>query len=118
MDFKTSDNFLIYATFARGFKGAGFNTTLSPTERSGGLIFEPESINSYEIGLKMKVSNRMKINTAAFATVYKDKQEFVVAGQSTQVVNAESAEGVGVESEWTAIWSDHLERIWQLVVKV
>ena len=107
MDFKTSDNFLIYATFARGFKGAGFNTTLSPTERSGGLIFEPESINSYEIGLKMKVSNRMKINTAAFATVYKDKQEFVVAGQSTQVVNAESAEGVGVESEWTAIWSDH-----------
>ena len=107
MDFKTSDNFLIYVNVARGFKGAGFNTTLSPTERSGGLIFEPESINSYEIGLKMKTSNRHKINTAAFATVYKDKQEFVVAGQSTQVVNAESAEGVGVESEWTAIWSDH-----------
>jgi len=107
MDFKTSDNFLIYATVSRGFKGAGFNTTLSPTERSGGLIFEPESINSYEIGLKMKTSNRMKINTAAFATVYKNKQEFVVAGQSTQVVNAESAEGVGVESEWSAIWSDN-----------
>lgn len=107
MDFKTSDNFLIYVNVSRGFKGAGFNTTLSPTERSGGLIFEPESINSYEIGLKMKTDNRHKINTAAFATVYKDKQEFVVAGQSTQVVNAESAEGVGVESEWTAIWSDH-----------
>ena len=107
MDFKTSDNFLIYASLSRGVKGAGFNTTLSPTERSAGLIFEPESINSYEIGLKMKTSNRMRINTAAFATVYKDKQEFVVAGQSTQVVNAESAEGIGVESEWSAIWSDH-----------
>ncbi len=106
MDFKTSDNFLIYANVSRGVKGAGFNTTLSPTERSGGLIFEPESINSYEIGLKMKTDNRMRVNTAAFATVYKNKQEFVVAGQSTQVVNAESAEGVGLESEWTAIWSD------------
>ena len=49
----------------------------------------------------------MRINTAAFATVYKDKQEFVVAGQSTRVVNAESAEGIGFESEWTAIWNDN-----------
>lgn len=107
MDFKTSNNTLVYASVARGFKGAGFNVTLNPAERGGDLVFKPESINSYEIGLKIKVDNRMRVNTAAFATVYKDKQEFVVAGQSTRVVNAESAEGIGLESEWTAQWNDY-----------
>ena len=107
MDFKTSDNTLIYASVARGYKGAGFNVTLNPAERGGDLVFKPESINSYEIGLKIKVNNRMRINTAGFATIYKDKQEFVVAGQSTRVVNAEAAEGVGLESEWAAIWTDN-----------
>ncbi len=107
MDFKTSDNTLIYASVARGFKGAGFNVTLNPAERGGDLVFKPESINSYEVGLKIKVDDRMRINTAAFATVYKDKQEYVVAGQSSRVINAESAEGVGLESEWSAQWSDY-----------
>jgi len=106
MDFKTSENTLIYANVSRGFKGAGFNVTLNPAERGGDLVFKPESINSYEIGLKLKVDDRMRVNTAAFATVYKDKQEYVVAGQSSRVINAESAEGVGIESEWTAQWSD------------
>lgn len=107
MDFKTSDNTLIYVSVARGFKGAGFNVTLNPAERGGDLVFKPESINSYEVGLKLKVDDRMRINTAAFATVYKDKQEYVVAGQSSRVINAESAEGVGLESEWTAQWNDN-----------
>ena len=106
MDFKTSENTLIYALVSRGYKGAGFNVTLNPAERGGDLVFKPESINSYEVGVKMDFNNRMRVNTAGFATVYKDKQEFVVAGQSTRVVNAESAEGVGLESEWTAIWHD------------
>lgn len=107
MDFKTSDNSLVYASVSRGYKGAGFNVTLNPAERGGDLQFKPESINSYEIGVKMKIDDRMRINSAAFATVYKDKQEYVVAGQSSRVVNAESAEGVGVESEWAAIWTDN-----------
>jgi len=107
MDFKTSDNTLVYATVSRGFKGAGFNVTLNSAERGGDLVFDPESINSYEIGLKIKVDNRMRINTAAFATVYKDKQEYIVAGQSSRVINAESAEGIGLESEWTAQWNDN-----------
>ncbi|MEM1124632.1 MAG: TonB-dependent receptor, partial [Bacteroidota bacterium] len=106
MDFKTSDNTLIYASVARGYKGAGFNVTVNPVERGGDLVFNPESINSYEIGLKLQLDNRMRINTAGFATVYKDKQEYVVAGQSSRVVNAEAAEGIGIESEWTAIWND------------
>ena len=107
MDFKTSDNLLVYANVSKGYKGAGFNVTLNPAERGGDLVFKPESINSYEIGLKLQVDDRMRINTAGFATIYKNKQEFVVAGQSTRVVNAESAEGVGLESEWTALWNDH-----------
>ncbi len=107
MDFKTSDNTLIYASVSRGFKGAGFNVTLNPAERGGDLVFEPESINSYEVGLKIKLDDRMRINTAGFATIYKDKQEYIVAGQSSRVVNAESAEGVGLESEWSAQWNDN-----------
>lgn len=102
MDFKTTEKMLIYANYARGFKGAGFNTEFAPDSLGGTLVFRPEFINNYEFGIKYQFTDTYRINTSAFITDYKDKQETAPGGSAYRVANADSAEGIGMESELTA----------------
>lgn len=107
MDFKTTDNALLYINFSRGFKASGFNVGLAPSanfERVA-LLFEPEFINSYEIGLKLRSNNRFQFNAAAFVTDFRNKQEVVAAGSRISVENANSVQGQGLELEFTGIWN-------------
>lgn len=107
MDFKTTDQVLLYVNFARGFKGSGFNISLSPdasVERAA-FVFDPENVNNYEVGLKMRANNRFQFNAAAFVTDFKNKQEVVSAGSSIFVSNAETVQGQGFEAEFTGIWT-------------
>jgi iron complex outermembrane receptor protein len=108
LDFKTTDKMLIYINFARGFKGAGFNVSLSPEQDISKLPFEfkPEIINSYEIGLKLKTNNRFLFNAAAFVTDFQDKQEVVAVGNTVIVANADAVQGQGAEVEFTGVWTD------------
>ncbi|MFK7936117.1 MAG: TonB-dependent receptor [Saprospiraceae bacterium] len=105
MDFKTTEKMLIYANYSRGFKGAGFNTEFAPDSLGGTLVFRPEFINNYEFGIKYQFSDTYRVNTSAFITDYKDKQETAPGGSAYRVANAESAEGLGLESELTAKYS-------------
>lgn len=108
LDFKTTDKILIYVNFARGFKGGGFNVSLSPEQDISKLPFEfkPETINSYEIGLKLKANNRFRFNAAAFVTDFQDKQEVVAVGNTVIVANADAVQGQGAEVEFTGVWTD------------
>lgn len=108
MDFKTTDRILLYVNFSRGFKGAGFNISLTPDTSSEKIafIFKPEFINNYEVGLKLRHNNRFQFNAAAFVTDFKNKQEAVAAGNSIFVSNARTVQGQGVEAEFTGIWTD------------
>ncbi len=107
MDFKTTDNALLYVNFSRGFKASGFNVGLSPDPDLNrvAFLFEPEFINSYEVGLKLRSGNRFQFNAAAFVTDFKNKQEVVAVGNSIAVSNAKTVQGQGVEGEFTGIWS-------------
>lgn len=102
MDFKTTDKVLLYANISRGFKGSGFNTEFAPDSLGGSLVFRPEFINSYEFGIKYQFSDTYRLNSSAFITNYKDKQETAPGGSAYRVANAESAEGLGLESEFFA----------------
>jgi len=107
MDFKTTDNVLLYINFSRGFKASGFNVGLTPSanfERAA-LLFKPEFINSYEVGLKLRSNNRYQFNAAAFVTDFRNKQEVVAAGSRISVENANAVQGQGIELEFTGIWS-------------
>lgn len=107
LDFKTSDKTLLYLNFSRGFKGSGYNLTFTPDVNVDRVVFQfaPEFMNSYEIGIKMKSSNRYLWNAAAFVTDFRNKQEVVSAGSSVFVSNAESIQGQGIEGEFTGIWN-------------
>lgn len=104
MDFKTTEKVLLYINISRGFKGAGFNIAFNRFPSDDTFIFKPEFLNSYEFGLKMKINNRFRFNSAAFVTDYRNKQEAVAVGSGVIIANAESAQGIGLESEFTGVW--------------
>lgn len=103
MEFKTTDDILLFVNFSRGFKGPGFNVTFSRSDDVH--LFKPEFINSYEFGLKMKSQNRYLFNAALFVTDFRDKQESVAVGNSVFVSNAKAVQGQGIEMEFTGIWN-------------
>ncbi|MGC7532252.1 TonB-dependent receptor domain-containing protein, partial [Pandoraea pneumonica] len=51
LDYKISDNNLIYASYSRGYKSGGINPPLSPVF-SVPTTFAPEKVDSFEIGSK------------------------------------------------------------------
>lgn len=103
MDYRFTSNLMGYAKFIRGFKGAGFNTSPIKDSKSGGLVFRPEYVNNYEIGLKAKPTERIQVNGAAFYTDYRDKQELLDQGTQVRVANAPLTRGYGAEVEFSAM---------------
>lgn len=106
MDFKTTDKVLLYINLSRGFKGSGFNTVLSreTEEEKIAEVFAPEFVNSYEFGLKIRSSNRTRMNIAAFVTDFKNKQEVNAFGGNVNIVTAEAVQGQGLEAELVHIF--------------
>lgn len=111
VDFKTTDDMLLYINLSRGFKGSGFNTVATPGDdpEDAALVFNPEFVNSYEFGFKVKSGNRYTFNGAAFITNFRDKQETVVGNGGVFVLNAESVQGQGIEAEFVGVWNKFLK---------
>jgi len=94
-----TDHTLLYATIARGYKGGGFNTP-SPIVGAYPDTFEPEYINSIEIGAKNRLfDNRLQANLSAFYYDYKGLQIAKIINQSSVITNSDATVG-GVELEF------------------
>ena len=125
ISFKPTPDHNIYASYAQGFKGGGFDprglSTAAPDTNGNGikdpqeiynfLSFKPETVDSYEAGWKAKVlDNRVNFSLAAFYANYRDVQipgsfGAVVNGVQTFIgitTNAGKAEFKGVEFEGLA----------------
>ncbi|MDZ7935439.1 MAG: TonB-dependent receptor plug domain-containing protein [Emticicia sp.] len=76
LDYQVNPYVLTYIKYVRGFKGTGFNTSVTRDVTGSGLVFKPEYVTSFEAGFKSKFSNRMKLNAAVFYNNYLNKQEF------------------------------------------
>ena len=129
VSFKPSRDHLFYASYAKGFKGGGFDPrgvgTAAPDFNGNGrggaqgdqadiftfLSFDPETVDSYELGYKGSLlDGRATVALAGFHSAYKDVQVpgsagIVVNGIPTFAgitTNAGRAEINGVEAEATA----------------
>src|SRR3990170_3300784 len=126
VSFKPNDNHNIYLSYSRGFKGGGFDprglTTATP--RSDPLVpptadeiyefmaFEPETVDSYELGWKGALfDKKLRMAVALFRANYEDVQIPGSAGGVTAggvptfigiTTNAGKArfQGVEVEANW------------------
>jgi iron complex outermembrane receptor protein len=128
--FKPTPDHTIYASFSKGFKGGGFDPrgqTSACRNSSGGacngqqvydyMAFDPESVNSYEIGWKAALlDRRLTFAIAAFNADYKDVQipgsiGVTVGGVQTFIgitTNAAKARIRGLEFEGNAVLAKDL----------
>ena len=75
----------VYLRYAEGYRSGGFNGRSSTPDQVG-TAFEPETLDSYELGLKSLLwDQRLQVNVAAFLSDYKDLQQVLTAPTSTGV---------------------------------
>jgi len=100
VSFKPSPDHTLYASYSKGFKGGSFDprgqstacrtaagTACNPQQVYDFLNFDPETVDSYEVGYKASLlDRRVTIAAAAFHADYKDVQ---VPGSIGTVVNGQ-----------------------------
>ena len=112
LTWELTDDANIYARYAEGWKSGGFNGE-SDTLAAFELGYDPEEVQSYELGLKSRwLDNRLQVNAAAFENKVDDMQVsvFLADGSAASVVdNAGEATIQGFELEVLAMPLDNLQ---------
>lgn len=104
IEYHVSDEVMVYASAARGFKSGGFQGTAG-TGASAAIAYDPEYAWNYEIGVKSRLFNdRLQINLAGFHTDYTDLQVSQLVPLCCVVIgNAADATIDGFEAEFIAV---------------
>lgn len=92
------DSLLGYFTYSQGFQGGGLNT--SGGDADGLLAFDPQFVDSYEVGVKATGLDRsVTVNVSLFLAEIRDQQvqQPALAGFTTE--NAARSESKGFELE-------------------
>ena len=110
IDWRPTDDIMLYASFSRGYRAGGFNgraTSIATSQAS----YDPETVDSYEAGVKTQFfDHRLSFNLAGFTTKYDNKQESIIRRtppgspntNETVVSNVASATIQGIEADLTA----------------
>ncbi len=116
LDYKLTDETLLYASATEGFKSGGFNGRANTPGETGS--YDPEYVWTYEIGAKNTLADgRLRLNADVFYSDYTDFQARVsdvvdpdapIPTFSFPVLNAGSMEMYGAELEATWIPIDEL----------
>ncbi|MEC7290224.1 MAG: TonB-dependent receptor [Pseudomonadota bacterium] len=74
LDYQVTDDVLIYGTYSQGFKSGGVQYA-NAVPSLASQIFQPETLKSYEAGVKSRLfDGRVQANAAAFFYDYEDQQ--------------------------------------------
>ena len=104
LDYKPNDLMLLYASYNRGSKSGGYTfstgTPFSPNEQAflENIPFDPEVLNSYEVGVKSNLGSSTTLNVSAFYYKYSNYQAFAQIGTVQSVINLD-AKAAGLEAE-------------------
>ncbi|QNE32332.1 TonB-dependent receptor [Sphingomonas sp. NBWT7] len=75
LDFKITDDNLLYASYSRGYKSGGFNPPVQVPGLTVPDAFQPEIINAFEIGSKNTFADgKLTLNLTGFYYKYKGLQ--------------------------------------------
>lgn len=105
-DFEVAPDVLAYVNYSKGFKSGGFTQRVFPPLPQA-PSFDPEFLESYELGLKSELfDRRLRLNLAGFYSDYSGIQLLVNRGIAPTVQNAGEARIVGFELEYEAVVTD------------
>ena len=107
LNYHINDDAMVYASYSRGYKSGGYNTTQADA-------YDPEFLDAYEVGLKSRwLGDRIQTNLAAFYYDYQDKQDIQripIGGRTLPfLTNASAATVTGFELEVQAHVLDGLQ---------
>jgi iron complex outermembrane receptor protein len=111
IDFDITDTTLLFGTVSTGYKAGGFNdgcaagtTNCSTPVVANALYYQPETLTSYEVGVKTRfLDNAVRLNAAGFYYDYNNIQltqtSTICGGPCSVTTNAAKATVKGVELE-------------------
>ena len=95
LQYKFSPNTMAYARFTRGYKSGGFDAS---DTMGTAAPYLPESVDSYEAGIKWGASRSFNLNLTGFYSRFNDLQVQAFNGISFSTTNAAKASSRGVEA--------------------
>lgn len=105
LDYTPTEDLLIFANYAKGFKAGGFNGGF--LDVSDGIDplstpYEEEILNSYEVGIKATLADgSLRLNATAFYYDYEDYQALTFSGLSQFIDNTDAeVKGLDLEMIW------------------
>lgn len=103
VDFKVTDNSLLYASYSRGFKAGGFDTralVATTTDANPRIPVKPETLDAIELGYKATLADgKFQFNTALFYYIWKDLQTFATVNAIPGFYNVPESKLFGLEAE-------------------
>ena len=107
LGFQWTDDVFAYGKYSRGFRSGGINGR--PVQLSLVQDYDPEFLDSFEVGLKtLLAERRVRLNTAVFYNKYKDIQVLLIRGASVVIDNAAESTIYGLEVDLEAQPTDAL----------
>ncbi|WP_086930041.1 TonB-dependent receptor [Agarilytica rhodophyticola] len=109
VDWNLNDDLMLFSSYATGYKSGGINQTAAVSRGAENAIYQPETVDAYEAGIKATLLNgRMQLNSSLYRNEY-DNLQFQVFGQSgPEAFNAQGAVVQGAEAELRAVLIDSL----------
>jgi len=106
-DYDLTDDLLVYASFAHGYKAGGFNLDATAAAGGGSPQFNSEEVDTYEIGLKSTLADgRVRANLTGFWSEFTDFQVLEFTGTNFETFNVDDVRSRGFEAELNASLSD------------
>jgi iron complex outermembrane receptor protein len=98
--YRFSERVMAYVSWADGFKSGGFNQRYNAAPPNNAPIsFDPETAETWEVGLKLDPSESLRLNAALFSSDYDDIQMTYRLGVVPLLFNAGVASIEGGEME-------------------
>ena len=120
LSFDVNDDVTLYGSASRGYKSGGFatfgydlngqdiNDDGSAPAGTTPLEFDPEQVDSFEVGAKTRLlDNTLRLNASLFRYDYTDLQLVYFDQGSSQVANVGEARGQGLEVDLRWVPSQH-----------
>ena len=111
LSYDITDDLMIYGSYARGYKGAGYNLDRSPNNASTPVPFQPfastffpaETVDSYELGFKSTLLNgALLLNATMFSQTFQDFQLNTFASPNfiVESIPEVTSRGVDLDTIW------------------
>ena len=106
LEYQVSDDMMVFTSYSQGFKSGTFNPRATGAEPA----VDPETVNSYEIGMKSEWNDNLRVNATLFYLDHKDRQFVtVLPGEDSSDLNQRlgnigksTATGLELEVEYAA----------------